>query len=531
MESVNEILVKLETADNTTKNNLENINMPDFPSPKLKPVPKEEEEIPENEVFERENEILENENSESEIFAPDLDLNTVPTQEHKPMPENNYAVEIIDNLLASLDAGALSMPETKRPKNFERDRTRKIRRPVPAVNFNEGLENLFPEQNFENLNETSQGFPVPLEIFGNVPKFETQRENFKISEKNGKAIISTLKNFGVNASIADIFTGPSVIQYLIELAPGMKINQVAGLDEELAMSLAVMSVRIEAPIPGTRYVGIEIPNPERRKVSLRSVFESEDFQKSSARLPVPFGVQTDGKFLIKGLEEISHILVAGGKDSGKNTFLNTSLISICSRRKPEELKLILIDTRHVNFSVYEGLPHLLASPVFNHEDAMKILQSVIDEIESRTENFAKNRVKTLAAYNRKLPKKERLPEIVIFISELEDLMYKSGNEIEDLIVRLAQKSAAAGIYMIIAAQRPSADVVTTLIRSNISARAAFSLSSQSDSKNIIGITDADKLTGKGDMLFKDNESPRVVRLQAPFISEEKISAFVEYFVH
>jgi len=487
--------------------------LPDFPRPKLKADPEEEKKV--EEIY--------NDEAPGQISEPSI----------PPAPENNYAVEIIDNLLASIDAGAMSMPESKRSINSQRDNSRKIRRSAPAVNFNEGFENLIPDESVEFANELSKSFP-PLDLFGSAPKFDISsrdRENSKIYEKLGKTIISTLKNFGVNASISEFFTGPSVTQYLIELAPGMKVNQVSDLDEELAMSLSVMSVRIEAPIPGTRYVGIEIPNPERRKISLRNVFESDEFQDNSSRLPVPLGVQFDGKFLIKGLEEFPHLLVAGGKDSGKNNFIHTSIISMCSRRKPEELQLILIDPRHVELAVYEGLPHLLTPPVFNHEDALKALLWAFNEMEERTANFAKVRVKTLAAFNRKLAKKDRLPEIVIVISELADLMYQSGNEgseFEDLIVRLAQKSGPAGIYMIIASQRPSADVVTTLIRSNISARISFSLSSGADSKNIIGITDAEKLTGRGDMLFKDNESPRAVRLQAPFIAEEKISEFVEY---
>ncbi|MBQ9418784.1 MAG: DNA translocase FtsK, partial [Synergistaceae bacterium] len=329
-------------------------------------------------------------------------------------------------------------------------------------------------------------------------------------------------------TIAEIHTGPSVIQYLLELAPGMKLNKVASLADELAMSLAVLSVRIEAPIPATHYVGIEIPNPDRKKISLRSVLESDEFQSTTARLPLPLGVQFDGRVLVKALENMPHLLIAGGVGSGKNTFLHASILSMCSRRRPDELNLILIDPKHVDFAVYDGLPHLFTPPIFTCDEALKILQWAFNEMETRTANFAKNRVRTLAAYNRKLPKRDRLPEIVIMISELSDLMYQAGNEIEDLLVRLAQKSGVAGIYMMIASRRPSADVVTTLIRSNISARAAFSLSSNAESKNIIGVGDAEKLTGKGDMLFRDSTSQRIFRLQSPFIGEEKVLEFVEY---
>ena len=489
----------------------------DIPTPKLKE--------PEEDFYDDYDDNFEDENINLNISE---EKNTTPEIKEN---ENNYAIEIIDNLLASIDAGALSMPEKKRPKNIER-KERKIRRPLPVINLAEEFENIMPEIKSEN-EEKNSDFPPPLEIFGPAVKFEpvsSSKDNLKNLEKTGKNIIATLKNFGVNASIADTLTGPSVTQYLLELAPGMKVNKISGLSEELAMSLAVVSVRIEAPIPGTRYVGIEIPNQERKKISLRSVFESEEFKNNSARLPLPLGVQFDGKILIRALENMPHLLVAGDKSSGKNTFLNTSILSICSVRRPEDLRLILIDPRHVEFALYEGLPHLLTPPVFNYDEAVKALLWAFNEMEKRTANFAKNKVRNLDAYNRKLQKKERLPEIVIFINELSDLMYQSGNEneIEDLIVRLAQKSATAGIYMIIAAQRPSADVITTLIRSNISARAAFALSSQSYSKNIIGITDADKLTGQGDLLFKDSESQRIFRLQAPFINEEKISEFVEY---
>ena len=476
------------------------------------------------------------------ITRPTLEDFPSPKLKPAPMPEDakniaggsekgSYAVEIIDSLLASIDAGALSMPEKKRPNAPVRGSTpRKNRRPLPVVMFNnEAFEDSPQEVSSSSVSEGAV-FPPPSELFGPAPSFELPGASSRNFDKISKTIISTLKDFGISASIADILPGPSVTQVLLELAPGMKVNKVAGLADDVAMSLSAVSVRIEAPIPGTRYVGIEIPNAERKKITLRSVFESAEFQTGSSRLPIPLGVKFDGKFLIKGLESMPHLLVAGGKDSGKNTFLNTSILSICSQRRPEELALILIDPRHVEFALYNGLPHLLTPPIFTYDEALKALQLVFDEMESRTANFVSARVKTLAAYNRKLPVKERLPEIVIVINELADLMYQAGNEneFEDLIVRLAQKSAVAGIYMIIASQRPSADVVTTLIRSNISARAAFSLSSGTESKNMIGITDAEKLTGKGDMLFKDNETPGIFRVQAPYISGEKVSDFVEY---
>ncbi len=499
----------------------------DFPAPKLKPAP------PENKNEFDFEEDIENYTDE-DLYSENVNKNVPSAQKENKNEKESYAVEIIDSLLASIDAGALSMPEKKRQTASERSTPRRNRRPLPVVIFDDGASDSEPKEMSFGTNNSSEnsGFPPPMELFGPAPSFELPGTGSKNFDKVSKTIISTLKNFGIDASVADILSGPSVTQFLIELAPGMKVNKVAGLADDLAMALSAVSVRLEAPIPGTRYVGIEIPNAERKKITLRSVFESEEFQANSSRLPIPLGIKFDGKFLVKGLESMPHLLVAGGKDSGKNTFLNTSILSICSQRKPDELALILIDPRHVEFALYNGLPHLLTPPIFTYDEALKALQLIFEEMESRTANFVKARVRTLSAYNRKLQKKDRLPEIVIVINELSDLMYQAGNEneneFEDLIVRLAQKSAVAGIYMIIASQKPSADVVTTLIRSNISARAAFSLASGTESKNMIGITDAEKLTGKGDMLFKDSEAPGIFRLQAPYINGEKVSNFVEY---
>ena len=491
--------------------------MKDIPTPTLKPAPGEK-------------------YYEDDYNYDSAQLSNIQMPKLKPDPEefsqdkrneqsDSEAVEKINNLIAMLDSGALTYPEKKRSKNP--GRYKKLRRPLPTVSFPEEIQDII-DNGGTSSHVDEAVFPPPMDIFGSSVNFEISRDTQKISDKQAKIITSTLKNFNVAASVAGIVTGSSVIQYLLELAPGMKVNKVSGLAEDLAMALAVMSVRIEAPIPGTHYVGIEVPNPERKIISLRNILESEEYQNTNAHLPLPLGAQVDGKYFVQGLEELPHLLIAGNNGSGKNTFINTCILSICSKRKPEELRLILIDPRHVEFAIYEGLPHLLSSPVSNPEQALRAMQWAYNEMETRTENFAKFRVRNLAAYNRKLPKKDRIPEIVIIIDELADLMYTIGNEIEDLIVRLAQKSGAVGIYMMLAAQRPSADVLTSLIRANISARIAFTLSSQNDSKNIIGVTDADKLTGKGDMLFRNTESPQIFRLQAPYISEEKVSEFVEY---
>lgn len=451
------------------------------------------------------------------IPAPVLKSDYSEPEQADIIPVCSNAVEIIDNILAAIDAGDLDAPTKRRTSRLPR--TRKIRRPLPDLTSQE-INNQEAPANFKPV------LPPPMEIFGPSAKFEL-RDNTKSFEKQARNIISTLKNFGINASVAQTLAGPSVIQYQLELSPGTKVSKVEGLDEEIAMYLAVKSVRIEAPIPGTQYVGIEVPNNERKIVTLRNIVESDEFKANTSRLPLPLGVQIDGRILVLGLEELPHILIAGAKGSGRSMFINSCILSMCSARSPEELRLILIDLRHVEFAQYEGLPHLLASQVYETQKAINALQWACAEMDKRTSEFARLRVRNLAAYNRKLQKQDRLPEIVIVIDELADLFYSGENEIETLILRLTQKAGAAGIYLMLAVQRPSVDVVTALIKSNISAAAAFALSSESEAKNL-SIPDAHKLTGKGDLLFRGANYQQTLRLQAPFINDEKISDFVEY---
>ncbi|MDR3231697.1 MAG: DNA translocase FtsK [Synergistaceae bacterium] len=371
-------------------------------------------------------------------------------------------------------------------------------------------------------------FPPPPDIFG--PPADDSEENYSndLANEQAEVIVSTLQNFGVKASVAHIVIGPSVIQFQLELAPGIKVSKVAGLANDLTMALAVLSVRVEAPILGQRYVGLEIPNPRRRGIPLRSIMDSEEFRESEAWLTLPMGVRVDSKHLICGLEDMPHLLVAGTTGSGKSVFTNTCILGMCSQRSPEELKLILVDPKYVEFAMYEGLPHLLARPVTDPKKAIAALSWAVQEMETRSECFARARVRNLASYNEKALPKNRFPHIVVVVDELADLMYTAGKEVEGLIARLAQKARAAGIHLILATQRPSVDVVTGLIKANVPARVAFALPSQTDSRTIIDTGGAEKLLGKGDMLFYSTRYPRPLRLQAAFITEERTLEFVEY---
>jgi DNA segregation ATPase FtsK/SpoIIIE-like protein len=374
----------------------------------------------------------------------------------------------------------------------------------------------------------SMSFPPPLDIFGPAVKNDGEDNGYALANGQAGVIVETLQNFGVKSNVAHIVIGPSVVQFQLELAPGIKVSKVSGLANDLTMALAVVSVRVEAPILGQRYVGIEIPNTKRKGITLRSIMESEEFQQSEYTLPLPMGVRVDSKHLVCGLEDMPHLLVAGTTGSGKSVFTNTCILGMCSQRTPEELKLILVDPKHVEFAIYEGLPHLLARPVSDPKKAIAALAWAVQEMETRSEAFARAKVRNLASYNEKTLPKNRFPHIVVVVDELADLMYTAGKEVEGLIARLAQKARAAGIHLILATQRPSVDVITGLIKANVPARVAFAVPSQTDSRTIIDVGGAEKLLGKGDMLFYSTRYPRPLRLQASFVTEERTLEFVEY---
>ena len=452
-------------------------------------------------------------------------------EDAKPKPRPQAEVKSVQNTLEMIDdalalLGSIDSPQKKTPKASS-SRTRKLRRPLPELTFPDASEDTQDDRQAHDMHNDDAVFPPPAELFGERSRFDPSRTQ-RDSAKQGRIIVNTLKNFNISASVAQTVQGPSITQYKLEIASGVKVSKVSGLDEELAMDLAVMSVRIEAPILGTHYVGVEVPCSDRKTVSLRSVIESGEFINTSARLPVPLGVKTGGKILVRGLEEMPHVMIAGAAGSGRRTFLNSCIMSMCSIRRPEELRLVLIDTGHSDFAAYEGLPHLLAETVNDIKSARKALEWACSEMDRRTAEFASEKARNIEAYNRKVSKNKRIPEIVIVISELADLMYSAGNDFTDYLVKLARKSATAGIYSIIAAQKPSADVFTSQLKALIPARAVFSLSSLDDSRNALGSLEAAKLTGKGDFLFMSTSNPVPVRLQAPYISDDKIIDFTDY---
>jgi S-DNA-T family DNA segregation ATPase FtsK/SpoIIIE len=372
-------------------------------------------------------------------------------------------------------------------------------------------------------------FPPPVDILGVAPEYDSSGDE-EIVAKQGERIVETLKEFDIDAELAETVFGPTVVQFRLQLAPGIKVSRVAALSNDLAVALAVPSLRVEAPIPGKPYIGVEVPNPHRRYVHLSQVIGSESFQGTPVELPLPMGVSVEGSPLVIGLEGLPHLLVAGTTGSGKSVFISSCIIGLCFKCRPDELKLLLVDPKRVEMNLYERLPHTLTPPICDVKTAVHALAWAIREMERRYELFARARVRNVIGYNEHVLPKDRLPYIVIIIDELADLMMTSPKEVEDYICRLAQMARATGIHLILATQRPSVNVITGLIKANIPARAAFTLPSQVDSRTIIDVAGAEKLLGKGDMLFVTTRFPKPVRVQAPWIDEDAIGRFIQYMV-
>ena len=372
-------------------------------------------------------------------------------------------------------------------------------------------------------------FPPPADLLG-PPEDGSDRSAEQTVPALGERIVSSLQEFGVEAELGETQIGPTVIQFRIQPAPGVKVSRVASLSNDLALALAVPSLRVEAPIPGKPYVGIEIPNPKRRSIPLRTLLESEAFVETEADLPLPLGVGVDGEPFVAGLEDLPHLLVAGTTGSGKSVFVNSCIVGLCSARRPDDLRLVLVDPKRVEMGAYERLPHILTPPVVDPKKAVHALAWAIREMERRYENFARARVRNLKGYNEAALPKDRMPHIVIVVDELADLMMTSPKEVEDYICRLAQMARATGIHLVLATQRPSVNVITGLIKANIPARVAFTLPSQADSRTILDAGGAEKLLGKGDMLFLSSRLPKPLRLQAAWLDEKALGRWLEYLI-
>ena len=347
----------------------------------------------------------------------------------------------------------------------------------------------------------------------------------------------TLQNFGVGVHVTNASCGPSVTRYELQPEQGVKVSKIVGLADDIKLNLAVADLRIEAPIPGKAAVGIEVPNSENTAVMLRDLLESDEFKNSRSLISFAVGKDIAGKVVVADIAKMPHLLVAGATGSGKSVCINTLIMSIIYKADPEDVKLILVDPKVVELSVYNGLPHLMIPVVTDPKKAAGALNWAVAEMEKRYKLFAEYNVRDLKGFNEKVLRgetgedaKKKLPQIIIIIDELADLMMVAPGEVEGAICRLAQLARAAGLHLILATQRPSVNVITGLIKANMPSRIAFSVSSGVDSRTIIDMNGAEKLLGKGDMLFYPSGYPKPVRVQGSFVSDKEVQKVVDYLI-
>ena len=347
----------------------------------------------------------------------------------------------------------------------------------------------------------------------------------------------TLKTFGVNVTITDISQGPTVTRYEMQPELGVKVSKIVSLADDIKLNLAATDIRIEAPIPGKAAVGIEVPNKENSAVNLRELLESDAFRKFSSPIAFAVGKDIGGQTVVFDIGKMPHVLIAGSTGSGKSVCINTLIMSILYKAHPDDVKLIMVDPKVVELSVYNGIPHLLIPVVTDPKKAAAALQWAVAEMTDRYKKFADHNVRDLKGYNQLAESVKdsgdpgapvKMPQIVIIVDELADLMMVASNEVEEAIVRLAQLARAAGIHLVIATQRPSVDVITGLIKANMPSRIAFAVSSGVDSRTILDMNGAEKLLGKGDMLFYPQGYTKPARVQGAFVSDKEVSDVVDF---
>ena len=382
--------------------------------------------------------------------------------------------------------------------------------------------NLPSDKKQENRSNGSSSYKKPS--INCLKNYNGSKNSYKEQNKS-KEVIDTLKNFNIEIQDCNATFGPTITRYEVSPKPGTKVSKIVNLSDDLALSLAARSIRIEAPVPGKSVIGIEVPNDKPQVVGLREVITSNEFINDPSSLAVGLGKEISGKPLIADLAKMPHLLIAGATGSGKSVCVNTIITSLLYKSSPEEVKLLLIDPKVVELAHYNGIPHLLSPVVTDPKKASNALNWAVNEMNKRYQLFAENGVKDIAGYNRKCENK--MHKIVIIIDELADLMMACGNEVEDYICRLAQMARAAGMHLIIATQRPSVDVITGIIKANIPSRIAFAVSSQTDSRTILDMGGAEKLLGKGDMLYYPLGAAKPVRIQGAFISEEESEKVID----
>ena len=399
-----------------------------------------------------------------------------------------------------------------------------------------GIRNIQHEISQKELPEKKPYQYPPLKIL-KCGDGRSQGDSDAHLRKTAQKLQDTLHNFGVNVTVTNVSCGPTVTRYELQPEMGVKVSKIVGLSDDIKLNLATPDIRIEAPIPGKAAVGIEVPNKENSPVMLRDLLQSDEFKNAKSKLSFAAGKDIAGKPVVADIAKMPHLLIAGATGSGKSVCINTLIISILYKATPDEVRLIMIDPKVVELSVYNGIPHLFIPVVTDPKKAAGALNWAVSEMTSRYNAFAEYGVRNLGEYNKKVANMrvpegekapEKMPQIVIIVDELADLMMVASNDVEEAICRLAQLARAAGIHLVIATQRPSVNVITGLIKANMPSRIAFSVTSGTDSRTILDMNGAEKLLGKGDMLFHPQGAPKPIRVQGAFVSDKEVSDVVEF---
>ena len=415
----------------------------------------------------------------------------------------------------------------------------KAERPARASRsqIQEGVDHVREEIEQNSSAGAREYIPPSVKLLRGAPRARSGSDTAELRETAAK-LQQIFKTFGVNVKVTDVTSGPSVTRYELMPEMGVKVSKIVNLQDDIKLNLAAADIRIEAPIPGKAAVGIEVPNKEKAVVFLRELLESDEFQKHPSSLCYVVGKDIAGSIIVSDIAKMPHLLIAGSTGAGKSVFINTLIMSILFKSKPDDVKLIMIDPKVVELSVYNGIPHLYIPVVTDPKKASGALNWAVVEMDRRYETFAAYKVRDINGYNKRVEalndieddeKPEKMPRIVVIVDELADLMMVCGSEVEDAICRLAQKARAAGIHLVLATQRPSVDVITGLIKANMPSRIAFAVSSGVDSRTILDMTGAERLLGNGDMLFSPSNFKHPLRVQGAFISDEEvadIAAFV-----
>ena len=453
------------------------------------------------------------------------------TKEKRRRPANNEGLEQTIIMHPATDEieheEPLISPFTENVSRVER----------PTITEMEIEEN---EMNMERAQQHDEptDYTLPSQQLLQLPPEYDQSGEFAVIQANARKLEQTLLSFGVKAKVTQVHLGPAVTKYEVMPDIGVKVSKIVNLQDDLALALAAKDIRMEAPIPGKSAIGIEVPNSEIAMVTLREVLDAPENSRPDAKLLIGFGRDITGKAILAELNKMPHLLVAGSTGSGKSVCINGIVVSLLMRAKPHEVKLMMIDPKMVELNVYNGIPHLLAPVVTEPRKAAQALQKVVSEMERRYDLFSHTGTRNIEGYNdyvmrmnmEQQEKQPKLPYIVVIVDELADLMMVASSEVEDAITRLAQMARAAGIHLIIATQRPSVDVITGIIKANIPSRIAFAVSSAIDSRTILDMGGAERLLGRGDMLFLPAGVSKPTRIQGAFVSDAEVQAVVDFVI-